>query len=146
MNYWIFKANPDLYDIDARLRDPEDRTTWNATRYRGEMMPGDIAFIWRTGKRPGIVATVKLEASPQEMDEITPDKTYWKDQNRASTKWRVVGSFTHRIRVLTREKILTTPGLENLSVFRGFQQATNFRVSASEGQRVMELVGSSVSV
>jgi predicted RNA-binding protein with PUA-like domain len=140
VNYWIFKCNPDLYDIDGRLRDPTALTTWNATRYRDEMMPGDIAFMWRTGKRSGIVAEMTIESRPQEMDEIMPDARYWKDKKKIGKTCRVLGTFRHRTGLLPRETILATPGLENLSVFHGFQQATNFRVSPEEGRNLMVLI------
>lgn len=140
MNYWIFKGNPDRYNIDARLRNPEARTTWNVTRYKTQIEPGDIAFIWRTGKPNGIVAVMEINSAPAEMDEISPDDAYWSDPRETTARWRVVGRFTHRGPMVPREKILTTPGLEDLSVFRGFQQATNLKVTPAEGRTLMRLV------
>ncbi len=49
MNYWIFKCNPDKYRIDDRLEDPEEIITWQITRYKENIAPGDLAFIWKTG-------------------------------------------------------------------------------------------------
>ena len=146
MNYWIFKCNPARYDIDRRLLNPEPKTSWTVTRYRHEMMPGDIAFIWRTGPQGGIVASMRLDSPPQEIPEIAPDKSYWAEARETGTAWRVVGAFTHRLPCLDRERIRTTPGLEGLSVFRGFQQATNFRVSRQEGEILTKLIQSETDI
>ena len=58
MNYWIFKANPDKYRIDDRLRDPYPHVTWAITRYHERIQKGDIVFIWRGGTPRGICAVM----------------------------------------------------------------------------------------
>jgi hypothetical protein len=146
VTYWIFKGNPERYDLDGRLRHPDPKTSWNATRYRDDLVPGDIAFIWRTGPKGGIVAVMRLDSRPQEIAEVSPDASYWLHKRETGPAWRVLGTFTHRIRCLQRERILLTPGLENLSIFRGFQQATNFRASEAEGEILMKLVEASAQI
>jgi predicted RNA-binding protein with PUA-like domain len=140
MSYWIFKCNPERFRIDARLRDPAPQTAWTVSRYRDEIAPGDIAFIWRTGPGGGIVAVLRVESDPEVMPDGKPDDRLWIDPRDADPTWRVRGRFTHRIACLTREELSMVKGLEALSVFHGWQQATQFRVTPAEGDILMRLV------
>jgi hypothetical protein len=142
LSYWIFKCNPERFRIDARLRHPESQTTWTVSRYRDEIAPGGITFIWRTGPGGGIVAVMRVESDPEIMADGKPDDGFWIDPRDADPTWRVKGYFTHRIACLTREQLSTVKGLEGLSVFHGWQQATQFRVTPREGDILMRLVES----
>jgi hypothetical protein len=146
MNYWIFKCNPQRFRIDERLQDPEPGTNWRVTRYRDQIMPGDLAFIWRTGPDGGICAVMRVESRPQVLAEEKPDVEYWVDRSEAKPQVRVRGSFTHRIPCLQRDDLRTISGLEALSVFQGWQQATNFRVTQEEGAILLKLVDSAGAV
>ena len=140
MSYWIFKCNPARFRIDERLADPEPETSWLVTRYRDEIVPGDTAFIWRTGKVGGICAVMSVDTFPQEVGEVPADARHWVDQRENKPQWRVLGRFTHRIPCITRAVLRAVHELVALSVFHGFQQATNFRVSDAEGRVLMRIV------
>ena len=139
MAYWIFKVNPENYRIDERLADPEVRTTWQVTRYRDEIRTGDTAFIWRTGHNRGLCATMKITSDPIEMPEIKSEEPYCIDLD-VSTKCRVLGELVERFPLIRAKDIRSIPGLQGLSVFHGFQQATNFPVTEEEGRILYELV------
>lgn len=51
MNTWIFQSVPDRYDLrePTNLR-PGENITWYATRYRDQMIPGDIVYFWMGGE------------------------------------------------------------------------------------------------
>ena len=52
MNYWIFQAIPERYDLREHFPkdDASDKeATWYATRYRSQMEPGDLVFFWLGG-------------------------------------------------------------------------------------------------
>lgn len=67
MNYWIFQAKPERFDlrkpgtIEAGKSDD-----WDATRYRSEMMPGDKVFFWLAGNEDhrGIYGWGELTSEP----------------------------------------------------------------------------------
>lgn len=139
-SYWIFKLNPDLYRLDDRLNDPDNHTTWQVTRYRDEIRIGDMAFIWRAGPPRGLCAVIKIDSDPELMDEIPIEKKYYialKDE----PKIRVRGHYTSRFKLISKQEIKQVPGLENLSVFHGYQSATNFRGTQEEGAILEELIG-----
>ena len=139
MNYWLFKCNPAKYDIDARLNDPEEKTTWRVTRYRKDVRAGDFAFIWRSGPNRRIVAVLKIETDPHEMAEPESERKYAINLP-SGILYRVEGRFTHRFLDLSQEMLRKVPELIGLCLFQGFQQATNFRVTPQEGQRILNLI------
>ena len=139
MNYWIFKVNPARYRINDRLRDPDPATTWLITRYAGEIAPGDLAFVWLTGPKRGICAVIQIDSYPRLMLEIDIERRYTVDLDTGE-RLRVNGTFLHRFACVSHMVLRQTPGLEKLSVFGGFQQATNFRVTRLEGEQLMRLV------
>ena len=51
-----------------------------------------------------------------------------------------MGTFTHRDVDVSGNVLRSVPGLENLSVFHGFQQTTNFPVTPAEGAILMRMV------
>src|SRR5262245_29479615 len=48
MNFFIFQSVPERYDMRTELQAQRD-VTWNATRYRQQMGPGDCVFFWMAG-------------------------------------------------------------------------------------------------
>ena len=140
MNYWIFKCNPDLYNLDARLRDQNPEITWLVTRYINDIRPGDVAFLWQTGEERGIRAVMKIETLPQAMPELPSEQSYWATPE-TQVRCRVRGKLSHKGFALSADQLKALPTLADLSVFHGFQQATNFPVSSEEGAALMAIIG-----
>lgn len=139
MAYWIFKYNPELYRLDDRLVDPNPDITWTVSRHRHEIGPGDTIFLWRTGPERGIRAILRAEAVPQDMPELESEQPYWVERDTA-VRCRVRATIVDRDVNLPHTELRTVPGLENLSVFHGFQQGTNFPVTPDEGAILLELI------
>ena len=142
MNFWIFKCNPTHYDFDKRMEDCEPKTTWQITRYADEIHSGDLAFIWKTGKDRGIYAVMAIDENPKEMEEFEHENRYNIPPDYG-VKLRVAGRFVKRIKGIPSAELKDMKQLEQLSVFHGFQQGTNFKVTAEEGRIIMALVESS---
>jgi predicted RNA-binding protein with PUA-like domain len=136
---WIFKSNPELFELDERLQDTEPHTTWKISRYKDEIQIGDLAFIWRTGPKRGIVAVMEITSKPQKMYELEREQKYWKNRD-TELIIRVEGDFKCRCNFISYKELKQTNGLENLSVFHGFQQQTNFRVNEAEGNILMKII------
>lgn len=140
MAYWIFKSNPELFHIDERLKDDEPITNWKVSRYKDEIQIGDIAFIWRTGPKRGIVAVMEITSKPKEMHELDHEQKYWEIPDTKLIT-RVNGIFKYRLKhYISHKKLKQIPELGNLSVFHGFQQHTTFRVNEPEGKILMALI------
>ena len=144
MSYWIFKCRPsdgsqDGYRFSDRMADPEPNATWRVTRYADKIRTGDVAFIWKTGKSRGIYAVMAIDGDPQPLEE-SPNENSYNVPPDHELKMRVTGRFIKRLAGITSKALRGIPGLENLSVFHGFKQATNFLVSDEEGRIIMSLI------
>lgn len=139
MAFWIFKCNPERYRLSERLTDSSPILTWTVTRFREDIQVGDTVFLWETGENRGIRAVLRVDQPPRDIPELDSEQQYWAEPDQ-SVSCRIVGILTHRGIDLTSERLRQVPGLENLSVFKGYQQATNFPVSPSEGAILLDLV------
>ena len=139
MAFWIFKYNSDKYHLAERLADPNPDITWTVSRYRDQIAPGDTIFIWETGPDRGIRAVLRAEGVPQDMAELESEQSYWAQRDN-EVRFRVRATIIQRDVNLSHTDLRSVPGLENLSVFRGFQQGTNFPVTPDEGAILLRLM------
>jgi len=139
MNYWIFKCNPKKYRLEDRLNDSERIITWRVTRYKSEIGPNDIAFIWKTGSDRGICAVMRVDSFPKELPELESEKQYCVDISTGLT-CRVTGELIDIFNCVSHGKLRNYYKLTDLPVFQGFQQATNFRLSRKQGEKLMEVI------
>jgi hypothetical protein len=140
MAFWIFKCNPTDYRLAERLANPDPDLRWRVSRYRDEIGPGDIIFVWETGRDRGIRAVLRATSVPQDMPELETEQSYnvVRDTN---VRCCVDATIIVRGVNLSHTYLRSVPGLENLSVFHGFQKATNFPVTPEEGAILLKLVG-----
>lgn len=140
MAFWIFKCNPDKYRLADRLADPNPTLTWTVSRFRDEINAGDTVFLWVTGAQRGSRAILRVDQPPRMMPEMESEQAYWAERD-TEERFRVVGTLTHRDVNLPHTELREVDGLEELSVFTGFQQQTNFPVTPAQGKIIMRLVG-----
>jgi hypothetical protein len=138
MAFWIFKCNPEKYRLADRLADPNPKITWKVSRYRDEIGPGDTVFIWETGRNRGIRAVLRAESVPEDMPELDSEQPYWAKRD-TEVLCRVRATIIDRDVNLPHIYLRCVPGLENLSVFHGFQERTNFPVTPEEGAILVRL-------
>ncbi len=134
MNYWIFKSNPALYDVEASIRRGSPPRGWKVSRYRNEIKAGDVIFLWRTGSPRGIFATFEATSDPYHIPP-NPVEPYWSDIYKVDV--RLLKHFS----LLDADYLKQVPGLQNLSTFHGYQAATNFKVIPAEGEIISKLIG-----
>lgn len=69
---WVFKANPEVWDVEAHLDGVGSVDRWTmAPGYRGDLLAaGHRAVLWLTGRRAGVIALGSL-AGPayEDLDE-----------------------------------------------------------------------------
>jgi 5-methylcytosine-specific restriction enzyme B len=134
MNYWIFKANPELYDVEKHIREGNKFNSWKVSRYRNEIKKGDIAFLWVTGHPRGIIATLEILSDPYYIPP-NPNDSYLSDIYKVDLR------LTAHFPLLDADFLKTLPGLAGMSTFHGFQAATNFKVTPEEGEIISKLIG-----
>lgn len=143
MNYWIFKVNPEYYDIDKRLLDPASGMIWPITRYPDRIKKGDKVFVWKNSAPRGICAVMEIEANPYQPQSQDIDDGYvvspGKDVDINSTQWakcRIIQRFP----TVEASVIKKIPGLELFSFFSAFPQAINFSITKPEGTILLEFI------
>ena len=82
MQYWLFKTEPGCFSLDDLRFSPDTTTSWDGVRnYQARnlmrsMKEGDLGFFYHSGKKPEIVAVVKV------VREAYPDHTAQDPKNR----------------------------------------------------------------
>jgi hypothetical protein len=86
---WMFKANPDVWDVLGALARREDICTWRmAPSYRVELVgPGQHCALWVTGAKgaahtAGVWAMGHIVGEPY-LDTGDPDDAGWRDPGAA---------------------------------------------------------------
>lgn len=133
MNYWIFKANPALWDVEKHLREGYEPSGYKVSRYRNEIKRGDTAFLWLTGEHRGIIATLEILSDPYYLPP-NPNDAYWSDIYKVDVR------MSAHFPMIEAELLKTLPGLAMLSTFHGFQAGTNFHVTQKEGEILSQLI------
>ena len=72
---WFFQANPKHYDIDAALGSL-GRIWWRVPQHTNEIRSGDVAVLWRSGKKAGIVGLGRIIADPQRHSIDASEKVF----------------------------------------------------------------------
>ena len=139
MRYWIFQCNPKRYDIDGRLAEGESEISWLVTRYKNDIAPGDLAFIWQAGPHRGVRAIMRVESAPGDLVDRDLDAQYWSDPGDKRLACRVQGTLIARFSVAGVDEIRAVPGLRDLSILR-VPQGTNFAVSQEEAGLLLKLL------
>lgn len=139
MNTWIFQANADRFKIDEFLASGPIETTWTVSRYKDDIKLGDQVFLWRAGDAAGIVAEARIVEEPRAQFDDENSKSYWvniEDNKKQSMRTRIRFVRTANKReYLKKGWLVADPKLQNLSILN-FAQATNFKVSDDEAQRI----------
>lgn len=126
-NVFVFQSLPERFDLRQKLIEGQP-DTWYATRYRGEMKPGDIVFFWMAGDAHfrGMYGWGRLTSPP-----------YIEDG------WKAHGvdvlyecKFSQRI---TPKEISADDELARMLLFRA-PQATNFLLTETEAPKLIKLV------
>jgi hypothetical protein len=139
MAAWIFQCDPDRFDIDGFLSTATKPFTWLVTRYKKEIRPGDIVYMWKSGEQSGVVAEAEIigDVEPRTGD---PDSVpFWREASEAATVAdrallqvrRVAGSK----QVLRRDWFREDPALREMLIMRQ-PAGTNFPLKPEEAARL----------
>ena len=77
---WVFKANPDVWDVEAHLARHGSVDRWTlAPGYRGDLLAaGHPAVLWLTGRRAGVIAAGTVTGPAfDDLDEETGRVRRW---------------------------------------------------------------------
>lgn len=116
MRYWIFQANPKLYDLRAALANGSD-SNWSMNQGRKIVSVGDTVYFWESGQGAQLVAVGHV-ASPVYEREDSPFGRYAVD---------VI--YDHSVGpALTRDEILACPAPLGTYKPFGWLMGTNHQI------------------
>lgn len=143
VNYWIFQANPRMYDLIGALREGSV-SRWKVNAHRDKIHIGDKVIIWATGTDAGCYALAEVTG---ELDVIAKDeneKVFYKDESYAQAQPRVEISITHNLydRPILRSQIADVIELADLKVG---MQGTNFTATKKQYETLEKLALASSS-
>lgn len=141
INYWVFQANPKMYDLIGALREGSV-SRWKVNAHRDKIHIGDKVIIWATGTDAGCYALAEVTG---ELDMIAKDekeKVFYKDESYAQAQPRVEISVTHNLydRPILRSQIADFKELADLKVG---MQGTNFTATKKQFETLERLAQAS---
>lgn len=127
MGVFIFQSVPERYDLRHAIV-PEKRDTWYATRYRGEMQPGNPVLFWMAGAEShrGLYGWGTIASEPYMKPE-------W-DSHGVDVVYKIKFS-----RLIPALAIRAVPELSKMLIFRA-PAATNFLLSEEEAVCLIKLI------
>ena len=139
-NYWIFQSNPKYYDILGALKEYQSMG-FTVSRYKDEIKPKDTVFIWASGKDAGIYAIAEVTSLPYKLGYTPPPDHFDREERNVNEK--TINVDIDVLEVLTRpllkKQLISNSELIDLPIITS-PQGTNFRVSKSQGDLLMELI------
>lgn len=140
VRYWIFQANPAMFNTRAAVNDL-DEMSWLVQQHRENMRAGDKVYLWESGPEAGIVGTAEIISAP-ELRLLTDRETKYviASDKLGGIQPRVTLRIDRRLsHPILRRDLLDLPGLRTLSILRA-PQGTNFPVSAPEAEILDDLL------
>jgi len=131
--FWMFHANPGLYDVRAASRAlPE--LTWRVRQHKSEIRVGDTVFLWEAGAHGGIVAVATVLTEPAAMPPDPADEPFRKAGLETDDDETMVRLAIERALdpIIDADDLRADPSLVSLPAFAS-PQRTNSAVSLAQG-------------
>jgi len=140
VGFWIFQANPQIYDIDGALGHLSS-LTWTVRDQAEHAAVGDKVFIWRSGREAGIVGIATITDAAAEIELPDAEAAYALDRDRLlGPKLRVRLQIDRTITPpLLRTTIAAEPRLKDLMILR-FANYGTFPVEQIHAEALLEML------
>ena len=138
--WWIFQANPKLYNIDAAIRDlPE--LTWTVKHEALRASVGDRVFFWRAGREAGVIALGTIIEPPTDRENLPAEEQYVLNLERlGGTQSRVLVRVDQRLdEPLLRTVIAADPRLKELMILQ-FANYSTFKLPPHHADTIQDLI------
>lgn len=140
INYWVFQANPDIYNITKALK-AAFLKSWKVASHRDKIKIGDKVIIWQTGKNAGCYALAEVTSEVSVFKEEPHEQGYNSNQSDVSTSERVKIKIEHYL----AESPILWEEIKNIEIFSDFKagnQGTNFSATKEEYNELKNLIDS----
>jgi len=143
MDYWVFQATPDHYDLVGAIKNL-DVDRWTVPpQYRNQLRKGDRVFFWKAGGkegRAGVYAFGEITSAVGLLPELPEAGPYVVSRDYLErTALRVDVRYTHKLKApVLRSALLTNDILKNLMVIK-VRAGQVFRVREQEIKPLYDL-------
>ncbi len=131
-NYWIFQANPNIFDLaSSLLRNDEDHHTWDINQNKKRIKKGDKVILWQTGHKSGVYALATVKSDIYETTEM--------DENGKEKLQNIVDLI---IDFNLADSPILKKQLSNIEIFKDFyagNQGTNLRATQEQYEYLEKL-------
>lgn len=150
MQYWLFKAEPDVFGIEHLAAQPKKTGRWDGIRnyqarnfLRDQVAKGDAAFIYHSHcKQPGVVGIAEVvKAAYPDPTQFDPQSPYFDSKATPDTPRRVAVDIklTNQFKqVIPLSLIKQQTVLENMVLLKQARLSIQ-PVSEQEWQAILQL-------
>ena len=134
-NYWIFQANPKMYDFGTAI-EKNELTNWTTSAHKKRIKAGDKVIVWLTGKAAGCYALAEVTSDPY---EYKGEDKNWIKEPSANKDSKVDIKITHDFfkSPVLMDKVSSLPSFRNFNV--GLQ-GTNFSATKEQYLEILNMV------
>ena len=122
--YWLFQANPSMYDLVGALR-AGALNAWQVNQHKKEIHPGDRVIIWQSEPASGFYGMATVMTEVAQITESAEDRSFSKGEDAGEpfegVKIRVDRAFADE--PIVKANVLSSPALNKVPIGR---QGTNF--------------------
>ena len=139
-SYWIFQANPQIYDFAKALNENAIREWW-VKSHKDKITIGDKGIIWATGASTGCYAFFEITSELYEKGEDADQKQYYKKE----MKWDVGTKVGIKIEKNISNSPILKESVKDLDWFQDFNggnQGTTFQMSKVQYQGFLSMIDS----
>jgi MoxR-like ATPase len=138
--WWIFQANPKMYNIDGAVHDLSE-LTWTVKHEALQVSVGDRVFFWRAGREAGVIALGTIIDRATVRENLPTEEQYVLNTERlGGSQSRVLVRVDRRLdEPLLRTAIAAEPRLKDLMILR-FANYSTFKVPPHHAQAIVELL------
>jgi hypothetical protein len=138
--WWIFQANPKIYNIDGALNDLSE-LTWTVKHEATRASVDDHVFFWRAGREAGVIALGTIIEPPTVRENLPTEEQYLLNPERlGGAQSRVLVRVDRRLdEPLLRTAIAADPRLKDLMILR-FANYSTFKVAPNHAEAILELI------
>lgn len=137
INYWIFQANPLMWDIIKALEN-ENVKTWQVNQHKKKIKKGDKFILYVTGENAGIYGTGIVDSDVFKRTDMDVEKEYSIDGFGQKKIDRVEVSIGHLWvnNPILKNEILEHRKLEKLQIGN---QGTNFSATKKQYEEIIKM-------
>ena len=136
-NYWVFQANPTIYNVVEALKDGALKS-WSVTAHKKDIKIGDKIILWKVGENPGCYALCRVTSEIRNRKDDEIEQKYYNDLSNLEPIDRVSIEVEANLwnRPILKNQVINLPEFEN---FKAGRQGTNFSATKEEYLKLFEL-------